>query len=460
MTNQRRRTFLSRLGAVGAAAMAVGSGVASASKRSYEKWIRDKFGYRPRVRGRIYKLGQYLPENGPRYTYGHVRFDGQYGVVSSFPRENNDAASTLYDLSDLRNPVAVHEVTSAAGTRSNNVKFDGTREGLYYRTQEPDDDLGEMGIEVIDYGWGEGTPEEPVVLSQVGTPNTGVHTLAEHPEEPIVYAVDKDESEPGVIPVDVSDPSDPEIAGPFGPDGYCHDCEVDPVRNVLHCAYIRGDFAGYAILGLDDPLEPTEIGRFDYDDRPDYEEIGTPGFENCHQASFDSERELAIIGDEVGSGIPGGKHVFDIGWDEGSLEAPIPIGFTHAPDAREQDSDSSFFWTTHFHDVIHDRDEVLLVDGGYRQGTWIANITDPTDPTPAERYATDDRADEAQSHSPGTPPYCWSAVYNEERDFVFSSDTLTGGYTFQVSAWPARGKDGGGPPGHYDVPEANPDSDD
>ncbi|WP_233710742.1 LVIVD repeat-containing protein [Natronococcus pandeyae] len=446
--NSARRAFLKRLGIATAAATAVGTGTAAASPPAHAN---------ARTRGRIDKLGQALPEDAPRYTYGHVREDGLYGAVSSFPRGGNNYGSTLYDLEDLENPTEVHRLETAnEATRSNNIKFDGSRDGLYYRTQEADDlgeddQIGQMGFEVIDYGWGEGTPEEPKIIAQVDTPNTGVHTLAEHPEEPIIYVIDKAASEPGVIPVDVSDPANPELAGLYGPPGYCHDTEVDPVRNVLHCAYIAGDFEGYAILDLEEPLAPTEIGRFDYDDHPDYTEVGEPGFEDCHQASFDPERGLAIVGDEIcaAPAIPGGKHVFDIGWGEGSLEEPKPIGFTHAPDAREQEN--FCFWTTHFHDVVHDGDEVLLVDGGYRQGTWVANITDPTNPVPTERYATDDRLEEAEDHSPGTPPYCWSAVYNEARDFVFASDTLTGAYTFDISAKPARGEDGGGPDGHYDL---------
>ncbi|WP_157224602.1 LVIVD repeat-containing protein [Natronococcus occultus] len=446
--NSARRRFLKRLGTTTAAVAALGSGTVVASPPDRAN---------ARTRGRIDKLGQALPEDAPRYTYGHVREDGMYGAVSSFPRGGNDYGSTLYDLSDLENPVEVHRLETANElTRSNNLKFDGVRDGLYYRTQEADDfgeddQVGLMGFEVVDYGWGEGTLEDPEIVATVETPNTGVHTLAEHPEKPIVYAVDKDAEERGVIPVDVSDPENPEICGLYGPPGYCHDCEVDTGRNVLHCAYIAGEFEGYAILDLEDPLAPTEIGRFDYEEQPDYEEIGTPGFEDCHQASFDPERGLAVVGDEICAtdAIPGGKHVFDIGWDEGSLEDPIPIGFTHSPDARFQED--ACFWTTHFHDVVHDGDEVLLVDGGYRQGTWVANITDPTNPTPTERYATDDRMEEAEDHSPGTPPYCWSAVYNEARDFVFASDTLTGAYTFDICAKPARGEDGGGPEGHYDL---------
>lgn len=438
MFENSRRDFLKYTGAAVVAAGTTGTGVASAQDGGEES----------ARRGRLRKLGRTLPEDPPRYNFGDVRPDGRYGAVSSFPRAGNIVASTLYDLSDLETPEQVHRLPPANElTRSNAIRFDALREGIYYRAQEPDDadaddPVGERGIEVVDYGYAEGTPEEPAVVAQLTTPNTGVHQLAVHPEQPVVYLVDETDDEPGVISVDTSDPTNPTIADQVGPGGYCHALEVDTVRNVLHTAFIAGDFVGYAILDLEIPLCPREISRVDYVDYPDYEEIGEPGFEACHQAGFDPERDLAIVGDEVGSGIPGGKHIFDIGWDEGSLEDPVHVGFTHAPNAEVQEEGESFFWTTHFHDVIPgsmtDSGTTLLVDGGYHEGTWLCDISDPRNPRPAEQYPTRDVEENRilPGHAPSHPPYCWSAMYNEERDFVFASDTKTGAYTFRVSDEP------------------------
>lgn len=446
-----RRRFLRRIGTTGIATTAIGTVPATADDHDRRKQSKSSRG----VSGRLDLLGHELTPNSPMYTFGHVSEDGRWGVASSWPRTGIDVASTLYDLEDLDDPQEIHRVGSAPETRSNHIRFDGTRDGLYYRTQEVDDpDVGQMGIEVIDFGWGDGTPEEPEIVARVETPNTGVHTLSEHPERPILYLVDKAPEEPGVIPVDVSNPREPKRGPLSGPDGYCHATEVDPVRNVLHCAYIDGDFVGYTILDLSNPMQPTEIGRFDYDDHPDYEQVGKPGFELCHHAHFDPERDIAIVGDEIETGVPGGKHVFDIGWGKGSLENPRPIGFTHSPDARTMAADEQFWWTTHFHDILHDDDETLLVDGGYRNGAWIANISDPTNPIPTERYATLDGAAIATDHDdvdvvPSTPPFAWGAAYNEARDFVFVTDSVTGAFTFRASAEPARGPDGRGPENHF-----------
>jgi hypothetical protein len=434
MLDSSRRDFMKYSGIAAAVAGVSGMGAVTADDEG------DHENGRASAVGSLSFLGHDFLENPPGvYTYGAVRDDGMYAVMGGYYGEGG---SFLVDLSDLENPEQAHRIPSANTNRQNDVKFD-PRDGLYYRTQEANVEGGEDGFQVIDYGYSEGSVEDPEIIATVETPRTGVHKLEEHPEEPLLYPIDKDGEEPGILIYDVSDPGNPEYLSEFGPDGYCHDLEVDLGRELIHAAYIGGNFVGYVIFDISDPRSPEELSRVDYADLPDYEEIGTPGFESCHQASFDPERDLAVVGDEVGSGIPGGKHIYDIGWDEGSPEEPIHIGFTHSPNANEQGEDEPFFWTTHFHNVVPcENDVTLLVDGGYHEGVWIADISDPTDPTPSQQYQT--REDEELIAQLGSgpvvelldglhPPFVWSIEYNEARDFVFASDSLTGAYTFEVS---------------------------
>ncbi|WP_290812859.1 regulatory P domain-containing protein [Halovivax sp.] len=406
------------------------------------------------VPGRIDPLGHALADDSPFYTFGHVSPDGEWGVMGSFPTPHSDVASTLVDLSDLAAPEVSHELdTASAETRTNDVKFDALRDGIYYRSQEGD----RRGIEVVDFGHEEGTPDDPAVVVEFDDVDTGVHKLSTHPEEPVIYLVDTNpQTDVAFVVVDVSTPGAPEVVERVGPTGYCHDLEYDPGRNVLHAAIIAGPDAGYVTYDADDPYDPRVLGHFEYADQPDYAELGEPGFELCHQADYDPERDLAVIGDEKQGGIPGGKHVFDLGWDEGSLEDPQPIGFTHSPDARRMEPDETYWWTTHFHDVVPMDEETLLVDGGYRQGAWVCNLTDPREPTPTERLATVEGASELPGDGRNalglaSPPFAWGAVYHEERDFVFVSDSLSGAYTAELSAEEARGAEGRGPDGHYDL---------
>jgi hypothetical protein len=233
------------------------------------------------------------------------------------------------------------------------------------------------------------------------------------------------------------------LIGEVGPDGGCHDIEIDPGRELLHAAYISGEFVGYVIYDLRDPRSPEELSRVDYAELPDYEEIGEPGFESCHQASFDPDRDLAVVGDEIGSGIPGGKHIYDIGWDEGSPENPIHIGFTHLPNAREQGDDEPFF----LDDALPQRRPLR---GRYhpacrrrlprrRLGRRHHRSDEPTH---AQSYSTHEDEDLIAQLGSGPvvelldglhPPFVWSIEYNEARNFVFASDSLTGAYTFDLS---------------------------
>ena len=360
--------------------------------------------------GRIDPIGHAVADEPPFYTFAHPPPSGEWAVLGSFPTDRSQVASTLFDCSDLDEPTIAHELdTSDETTWTNDVKFDPLRDGIYYRSLE-----GQFhGIEVVDFGWEEGSPDEPEILAHYEAPNTGVHKLTTHPEEPICYLVDLDPgTDAGVIVVDVSTPESPETVDAVGPPGGCHDVEYDPVRELLHAAYIMGSAEGYVIYDASDPYELVEVGHFAYDGEPNYTALGRPGFQYCHQADYDPGRDLAVIGDEVSLGIPGGKHVFDIGWDEGTVEDPRPIGFTHSPDAREMDAGEQFWWTTHFHDVVTMDDETLLVDGGYRQGVWVCSLADPTEPTPTERIATISGAEVVSGDvenrvGVASPPYAW-----------------------------------------------------
>lgn len=435
MLNHSRRDFLKYTGVVTTALGTTGTRAAVAATGTDA----DTEKRRESATGRLDLLGHALLENPPGiYSNGVLRDDGRYGLLGGYYGEGG---SFLVDLDDLTNPTQAHRLRSPMTNRQNDVAFD-SRDGLYYRSQEPNIEDGEHGFQIVDYGYAAGTVEEPTIVADVDTPRTGVHHIEAHPKAPLVYVVDKDGEAPGVLTYDVSDSTEPELIDVAGPDGYAHDITVELDRELLHVAYIDGNFVGYVAFDLSDPTSPTERGRVDYADRPDYEAIGRAGFEACHSARFDPERGLAVLSDERGTGIPGGKHIFDIGWDEGSPEEPIHLGFTHSPNATEQGEDEPFFWTTHFHDVVPCGDTTLLVDGGYHEGVWIADITDPTDPKPSQQFQTREDEQRAQqlgsgpvvdSLDPIHAPFVWSAEYNATRDFVFASDTITGAYVFEIS---------------------------
>lgn len=243
---------------------------------------------------------------------------------------------------------------------------------------------------------------------------------------------------------DVSDPAKPKKVGTAGPKGGLHDMVVDPDSELMHCAYIEGETRGYVILDVSDPTSPSEVGRFSYKNRPSYSDAGIVGFENAHYADFDPDRGIGIVGDEMLYGIPGGKHFFDIGWKDGSPQNPKHLGFTRSPNAEMMNPDpdkdgetegwSAYDWTTHNHDVVSMGDRTYLISGDYLEGMVLYDMTDPTSPEPIDRYATDDKADEAKGpiFSVGGAPFCWGTNYNAERNIAFTTDMITGVYTFGI----------------------------
>jgi hypothetical protein len=412
--------------------------------------------------GRIEKLGRsLLSDPDGEFAEEDVREDGRYGVVGSFFGEGG---SFLVGLEDLEDPEEIHQLSSSPAVRNADVAFD-PRDGLYYRSQEPNEEDAEIaGVEVIDYGYEEGTPEEPEIVAALDTGPT--HNLSPHPEEPILYAVNEEPGGSGFDVWDVSKPSDPEQIGSAGITGAVHDIAIDTDRELLHTAYITDapdefdqeeDFAGYAIFDASDPEDPEEVGRFDYAGTLDYGEvpIGQEAFENCHYVEFDPDRELAYVGDEIGFGNPGGKHVFDLDWGEGSLEEPEPIGYTLSPNAQfmnadpdadgEREQTQAFDWTGHNFDVLTRGDRTLLVSGDYHEGVVLYDVTDPEEPTPIDRYATDDDAEDVSEllFPIGGSPMAWGANYNDEREFVFTSDMATGVYTFRIRADDGDGSEDG-----------------
>lgn len=394
--------------------------------------------------GYIQKLGQSLlgVSSPGEFAEASVSDDGQYAVVGSFFGERG---SFLVDLSDPTNPTKVHQVPSNTKTRNADIKFD-PRDGVYYRTQEKNAPDGNFGVEIIDYGFDRGSPTDPEIVARIEAANE-THNVVPHPDPSVglLYAVNEYHDDPGVEVWDVSTPSRPRKVRNAGPLGGLHDVVVDPNWELMHCAYIHTDgpkaLEGYAILDVSNPRRPVELGRFDYTEHPDYTEpVGTEGFENCHYADYDPENpDLVIVGDEKGSGLPGGKHLFDT--SDPTDPQPIDGGFFVSPHAEKMDEEGEGFdWTGHNFDVIpasaSPTGGTLLVSGDYHEGTVVYDIDDPSSPEALDRYETDDR--EAQAPDPifplGSAPMAWDADYNAAQDIVVTSDMVTGVYVFRITA--------------------------
>lgn len=397
---------------------------------------------------RLEKVGHSLLSDPiGEYAEGQIRADGRYGVVGTYL---GGGGSFLVDLEDPAQPTQVHNIPGhSEDTRNADVKFDPRHE-IYYRSQESHETdgpaVGQEGVLVIDYGFGDGTPKDPQVIGHIPAGDT--HNIFAHPEVPLLYTVNGTHATSGFDIWDVASPRDPRKIGEAGLQGDCHDVVVDPERELLHAAYLSGDFEGYAVFDVSSPRQPELLGSFDYGEHQGYSEageVGEEGFGSGHYATYDPRRELAIVGDEKGTGVPGGKHIFDIGYDQGSLENPVPISFFVSPHAKRQIRPyEQFDWTGHNFTVVPKGETTLLVSSDYKEGTVLYDITDPTSPRPIDQYRTDDAAERANEtiFPAGEPPMAFGVQYNEKKNLLFVSDMVTGVYTFRITRKPKNPGEG------------------
>lgn len=427
-----RRSVLRTLGASLAIGGAIGSASATHPADSH-----------------IRKLGHSRLSDPPgAFAESDVSDDGRLAVVGSF---FGTGGSFLADISDPANITELHRLPSSQNNRQADVAFD-TRDGLYYRTLEPNRDVGQghFGFEVIDFGHDQGRAHSPAKVGKATVAGPS-HNLRPHPapDVPLLYVVNEETGTPGLEIWDVSRPNRPRRVRMAGPPGGLHDIVVDTEKEHAHCAYIfadedAGDFKGYAILDVSDPRNPTTIGTFDYEDTPDYADadafMGHDGFENCHFADYDPARDVAVVGDEKGSGEPGGKHLFDV--SDPADPTPIQDGFFLSPHAEfmGDDENEAFDWTGHNFDVVTPTNSptgrTLLVSGDYHEGTVVYDIHDTSNPMALDQFHTVDEADQANEpfFPVGDPPMAWDADYNAERDIVVTSDMVTGLYVFELTA--------------------------
>lgn len=374
------------------------------------------------------------PEAG-EFAEASVRDDGEFVVVGSFFGTNG---TTLVRLNtDGTIDSRAHRVESASKTRNADVKFD-SRDGIYYRTQEKNAPDGEFGVEVIDYGFSAGrTAEDPEIVARIEAAGE-THNLLAHPDQStdLLYLVNEHHNDPGLEIWDVSNPARPRKIRNAGPTGGLHDIEIDATKDLMHCAYIFGEdpsapIEGYVLLDVSNPRRPRELGRFDYAERDDYNSVGTEGFENCHYADFIDD-ETVVVGDEVGSGIPGGKHVFDIS-DPDDITS---MGFTHSPHAEHQGDEELFYWTGHNFDPV-DEGQHLLVSGDYHEGAVLYEIDGSGGFRAIDWEPTDDGADQRATEpiflDRSDAPFVWDADYTAAKDVVVTCDMITGLWIFEIA---------------------------
>lgn len=264
------------------------------------------------------------------------------------------------------------------------------------------------GVKLIDVK----NPKSPKLLGSVETPG-GTHTLTTYPGKPIIYASPGGLANGGGTEqiIDVSNPSKPEIAATFDPNGPigCHEVEffISKDKQIAGCAG-----AGEAQLwDVSDPLAPSTISH-----------IPVPA-QFPHSFAFTSDGKYVVIGDEAiagndcSGGPTGALWVYDI-----SLPTPALVGWW-GPQRGQLPAGSSNYnrntWcSAHLFNFIPGT--YTLVASWYSGGMSVIDFTNPTLPTELAYYMG--TGDDVTNY--------WSAYWYDGR--IWANDRVKGLDVFTV----------------------------
>jgi len=264
------------------------------------------------------------------------------------------------------------------------------------------------GVKLIDVK----DPKRPKLLGSVETPG-GTHTLTTYPGKPIIYASPGGLANGGGTEqiIDVSNPSKPEIAATFKPNGPigCHDLEfyVSGKTKIAGCAG-----AGEAQLwDVSDPLAPVTTAH-----------IPVPA-QFPHSFAFTHDGKYAVVGDEAiagndcSGGPTGALWVYDI-----SIPQPALVG-SWGPQRGQLPAGSSNYnrntWcSAHLFNFIPGT--YTMVASWYSGGMSVIDFSNPTLPTEVAHYMG--TGDDITNY--------WSAYWYDGR--IWANDRVKGLDVFTV----------------------------
>lgn len=319
-------------------------------------------------------------------------------------------------------------------------------------------------------------PTDPTLESTIGTDPDGhssdIRNVDIHPTEPWAITANEGGVDAGWAIVDASDTKDPELLGPFSVDNAdgvhnvqtfredylitlghgrgvvvydisdpANPSEVSSFEEIhTHAAHVRGQYAfvaatnnGLYILDMDDPTNPEVVATFDYEE----EEADVP-LRFAHHAVPHPSDDIVLLGEEVGGGEPGYKHVIEFDLATGHTE--LLASFQFPQHATQPTARQGFWWTGHFSDWGVDEQEDILFSGDYKAGVQVFDLSDPADPVRIEQYQPTEGVGEVRREDPerlalvDNVPFTWGAESSLAGDsgHIYVSDATTGLYIFTL----------------------------
>ena len=410
-----RRTVIKSLGAIGA----IGGFSGSVSA--------NRGGTRSRA-PRLELVGHTTvgPRDGAN-THGAVNEDLDLAAVGSFV--SVDPEIRIIDISDPSNPELTGWVETGPGGDIRNSDIHPTEPYVFTANE------GSVGDDVDDAGWAiidASDKENPELVAHhtVEGATSGTHNVQAYTHDGDDYLITCGHGR-GFVVYDIDDLENPVEVYDFQEDDH-----------TVHAAHVQGDYAylahwnaGLWIIHLGDLTEPEVVASFDYRE----EEADVP-LRACHHSIPHPSKDLVMLGEEVGFGEPGYKHLVDVDYDAGETELLSSFQF---PQHAEQTSSTVFWWTGHFSDWgVGDQEDVIF-SGDYKAGVQVFDASDPEDPVRIDQYMPTEGVGEIRREDPvrldllDNVPFTWGAESQLAGDSgrVYASDATTGFYVLELEGY-------------------------
>lgn len=372
-------------------------------------------------------------------TYGAVDEDLGLAAVGSFFLGNNELR--LVDISEPTDPAMVSTIGTDPDGHSTDIRNVAIHQSdpLVLVANEGGEDAGWAMVDVEDFSALELIGPFTVEDAPSGTHNIESfgddYVLAVgHGRGLVVYDITDRENH-----VEVSDFQMPEAG-----EGDDHDHEAE--GEAIHAAHVRGDHAylthwnlGMYVLDLSDPAEPEVVAAFDYSE----EEADVP-LRNAHHAVPHPSKDICLVGEEVGGGLPGYNHLVEFDLDTGETE--LRSSFQFPQHAQQPTGNQGFWWTGHFLDWgIGDHEDVPF-SGDYKAGFQTFDLSDQEHPVRIDQYLPTEWVGEVRAKNPDRlglvdhVPFSWGmeSALAGDVGLVYSSDVTTGLYVMSLVGYLSR----------------------
>lgn len=196
--------------------------------------------------------------------------------------------TSIVEITDPVNPVMIADIpTASVPSLWRDIKVIGD---VAFIVSE----AGEHGIQVVDLSQVPAMePMGPLGTLALYTGFGGAHNIVANPEADFVYGVGTDTFNGGLHIVDVSDPSNPILAGAWE-ESYIHDAQVvnytgpDPDYSGKEIAFAFSGFSGFYILDVEDKTDCQTISN-----------LAGPEWIYPHQGWLTEDQRFVLMNDEM-----------------------------------------------------------------------------------------------------------------------------------------------------------------